>query len=161
MEAGNKMYLKAVRKYISSDVHTPYFLFVSDRQYASILDELSVLGLIRLKTSDYCGDDDKIPDIDELFESLGTANINVKNKELAILGLGEYLALCGGVKAANTLLWLKDQNFGGVKVVLVLRGLATQIAGLQADPRFDERYFSVVDKADCVYHSPLLLHLLD
>jgi hypothetical protein len=149
MEAGNKMYLEAVRKYISSDVHTPYFLFVSDRQYASILDELPILGLIRLKTSDYCGDDDKVPDIDELFESLGTADINVKNKKIAVLGLGEYLALCGGVEAANTLLRLKTQNIGGAKVVLVLRGLAAQIVGLQADPRFDKRCFSVVDKADC------------
>jgi hypothetical protein len=149
MEVGNKMYLDAVSKYILSDVHTPYFLFISDRQYASVLDELSVLGFICLKTSDYCGEDDKIPDIDELFESIGTADINVKNRKLAVLGLGEYLALRGSVEAANTLLRLKTRNFGGAKVVLVLRGLATQIAGLQADQRFDKRCFSVVDKADC------------
>ncbi|OYO87274.1 hypothetical protein CG709_14245, partial [Lachnotalea glycerini] len=35
------------------------------------------------------------------------------------------------------------------KVVFVLRGLVTQIADLQAGPRFDSRRFSVVDNAVC------------
>lgn len=33
--------------------------------------------------------------------------------------------------------------------MLLLRGLASQIDGLQTDPRFDKRRFSVVDKAEC------------
>lgn len=142
------MQLETVNKYLTSSVKTPYFLFVSDGEYTSIIDELSILGFASVKVSDFCKYD-KFPDIDELFEHIKTADVNVNGKKLFILGLGEYLALRGSVEASSVLSYLKEMNVGGAKVVLVLRGLVTQITELQADPRFDSRRFSVVDKASC------------
>ena len=145
------MQIGMVSKYLASSVKTPFFLFVSDRQYASVLNELSVLGLNFVKVSDYCNDndDDKLPDIDGLLEYIKTVDVNAQDKKLVVLGLGEYLALRGNVEAASALSRLKDLNIGGAKVVLVLRGLITQIAGLQADPRFDSRRYSILDNGDC------------
>lgn len=143
------MRFEAVNKYLSSTVKTPFFLFVSDGQYASATDELSVLGLTFVKVSDFCGGDDKLPDIDGLLERIRTADVNTKDKKLVVVGLGEYLALRGNDETTSALSQLKDLSIGDAKVVLLLRGLASQVRVLQADPRFDDRRFSVVDKADC------------
>ncbi|MCB8817401.1 BREX-4 system phosphatase PglZ [Desulfosporosinus shakirovi] len=142
------MQLEAVSRYLTSSVKTPYFLFVSDGQLTSVVEELSILGFVPVRVSTFC-QYDKFPDTDELFEHIKTADVNVKDKKLLILGLGEYLGFKGNVEAANVLSYLKDMNIGGAKVVFVLRGLVTQIADLQADPRFDNRRFSVVDNAVC------------
>ncbi|SFF92377.1 hypothetical protein SAMN05660649_00013 [Desulfotomaculum arcticum] len=142
------MSIKAVKKYLSSNVKLPYFLIVGDRQYKDIKNKLSELGLASVKVSDYCGDD-KFPDIDGLFERLKTADVNAGDNKLVVIGLGEYLALRGNTEAASVFSQLKDLNIGGAKVVLLLRGVATQINSLQVDPRFDSRRFSIIDKADC------------
>mgnify|MGYP007005626675 CR=1 FL=1 len=125
----------------------PYFLFISDDQYKIVIDKLSMLGLDIVQMSGFCGGDDKLPDIDGLLTYIEAADVNTKRKKFFVAGLGEYLALRGPDEASRTLSRLKDLNVGGAKVVLLLRGLASQIAGLQADPRFDERRFSVIDKA--------------
>lgn len=70
-------------------------------------------------------------------------------RQQAEIGLGEYLALRGNREAANILSQLKDLSIGSAKVVLLLRGVVTQINGLQADPRFDSRRFCMLDQADC------------
>ena len=136
-----------VKRYLTSSVKTPYFLFISDDQYKGVTGELSMLGLDLVQVSDFCGGDDKLPDIDGLLTYIEEADVNAKSKKFVVRGLGEYLALRGPNETSRTLSWLKDFNIGGAKVVLLLRGLASQIAGLQADPRFDERRFSVIDKA--------------
>lgn len=142
------MSIETVKKYLSSNVKLPYFLIVGDRQYKDIKYKLSELGLTFVKVSDYCGDD-KLPDIDGLFERLKTADVNAGDNKLVVIGLGEYLALRGNSEAASVFSQMKDLNIGGAKVVLLLRGVATQINGLQADPRFDSRRFSMIDKVDC------------
>ncbi|MDK2988952.1 MAG: hypothetical protein PWR16_481 [Methanoculleus sp.] len=142
------MQIDPVKKYLTSSVKRPYFLFISDDQYKTILDELSMLGLDIVQMSGFCGGDDKLPDIDGLLTYIEAADVNAKSKKFFVTGLGEYLALRGPGEASRTLSRLKDLNVGGAKVVLLLRGLASQIAGLQADPRFDERRFSVIDKAE-------------
>jgi len=141
------MWIQAINKYLSSSVKTPYFLVVGDGQYKDVRDKLSELGLTFVKVSDYCGGNDKLPDIDGLLERLKTADVNAGDK-LVVIGLGEYLALRGNSEAASILLQLKDLNTGSAKVVLLLRGVAAQINGLQADPRFDSRRFCIID-ADC------------
>ena len=138
------MQIDPVKKYLASSVKTPYFLFVSDGQYATAMDELSVLGLDFVPMSDFCNNDDKMPDIDGLLTYIKAAG-----KKIVVTGLGEFLALRGTDEATRTLSRLKDYNVGGAKVVLLLRGLASVIAGLQTDPRFDSRRFSVIDKAEC------------
>lgn len=147
METVNRMQIDSVKKYLTSSVNTPYFLFISDGQYATAMDELSFLGLDFVPVSGFCNSDDKMPDIDGLL----TYIVNTNGKKFVVTGLGEFLALRGRDEATRTLSRLKDHNVGGTegKVVLLLRGLASLIAGMQTDPRFDSRLYSVVDKAEC------------
>ncbi len=143
------MQIDSIKKYLTSSVKTPYFLFISDGQYKTAIDELSLLSLDFVQMSGFCGGDDKLPDVDGLLTYIEAADVNAKSKKFVVTGLGEYLALRGPDEASRTLSRLKDLNVGGAKVVLLLRGLASQIAALQADPRFDNRRFSVVNNAEC------------
>lgn len=143
------MQIASVKEYLTSSVKTPYFLFISDGQYKTAIDELSVLGLGFVQVSCFCGGDDKLPDIDDLLTYIEAADVNANGKKFVVTGLGEYLALRGSDEASRTMSRLKDFNIGGAKVVLLLRGLVSQIAALQTDPRFDNRRFNVVDKAEC------------
>jgi hypothetical protein len=143
------MQIDSVNSYLTSTVKTPYFLFISDGQYLSVIDELKVCGLNFVPMSSFCSGDDKIPDIDGLLSYIEAADINTIDKRFVVTGLGEFLALRGTDEATRTLSRLKDLNVGGAKVVLLLRGLAPLIAGLETDPRFDDRRHSVIDRAEC------------
>jgi hypothetical protein len=144
------MQIDPVKSYLTSTVKTPpYFLFVSDGQYLSTVGELRGCELDFISTSGFCSGDDKIPDIDRLLNCIEAANMNANGKKFVVTGLGEFLALCGTDEATRTLLRLKDLNVGGAKVVLLLRGLASLIARLETDPRFDDRRRYVVDRAEC------------
>jgi hypothetical protein len=143
------MQIDSVKKYLISPVKTPYFLFISDEQYAPVKEELSSLGFDFVPTSRFCNNDDRIPDIDGLLTYIQTSEVNANGKKFVVTGLGEFLALRGRDEATRTVSRLKDHNVGGAKVVLLLRGLGSLIAGLQTDPRFDNRRFSIVDKAEC------------
>jgi len=143
------MQIDAVKKYLDSNIKTPYFLFISDGQYASTLNELKIIELPLVRTSDFCSGDDKLPDDDGLLDHIKTADINAKDKRFVVTGLGEYLALRGTSETKRILSDLKHLNIGDAKVILLLRGLASQISELQTDPRFDNRLCYIVDKADC------------
>lgn len=143
------MQIDSVKKYLTSTDKTPYFLFISDGQYATAMDELSVLGFDFVPLSGFCNNDDRMPDIDGLLTYIEVANVKSNGKKLVVTGLGEFLALRGSDEATRTMSRLKDHNVGDVKVVFLLRGLASLIAGLQTDPRFDSRRFSIIDKAEC------------
>jgi hypothetical protein len=143
------MQLDAVKRYLTSAVKTPYFLFIGDKHYLPAINELSVAGLNLVPMSGFCGSGDKMPDFDGLLSYIEAADINANGKHFVVTGLGEFLALRGIEEATRALLRLKDCNVGGAKVVLLLRGLATLIAGLKSDPRFDNRRFSVIDNAEC------------
>jgi hypothetical protein len=140
------MAIEAVKKYLSSGVKTPFFLVVGDEQYSGVKIEMSELGLKFVNISDYCDGEDKQPNIDRLIEQLKTADTN---KKLAVIGLGEYLALRGNKEASSVLADLKDYSFGGVKVILLLRGVTTQVSALRDDLRFDNRRFSFSDNTGC------------
>lgn len=143
------MQIDSVKKYLTSSVRTPYFLFISDGQYETTMNELSVLGLDFVPTSGFCNNDDRMPDIDGLLTYIKAANVTENEKKYVVTGLGEFLALRGSDEATRTLSRLKDHNVGNAKVVLLLRGLASLIDEMQTDPRFDNRRFSVIDKAEC------------
>lgn len=149
MEAGIIMQIDSVKKYLASSDKTPFFLFVSDGQYASAIAELSVLGLDFVQMSSFCSGNDKLPDIDGLLSYIEAIDVNTKGNKFVVTGFGEYLALRGNNEAKRALSRLKDLNIARVKVVLLLRGLASQIVGLQTDPRFDNRRYCVIDKAEC------------
>ena len=143
------MKMDLAKKYLTSSVKTPYFLFISDGQYSTAMEELSILGLDILPMSSFCNADDKLPDIDGLFSYIKAAGTNGNEKKIVVTGLGEFLALRGSNEASRTLSRLKDYDIGEAKVVLLLRGLVSQVAVMQSDPRFDNRRFIVIDKADC------------
>ncbi|NLI70095.1 MAG: BREX-4 system phosphatase PglZ [Firmicutes bacterium] len=143
------MRIDLVKQYLASSDKTPYFLFINDGQYKKAMDELAALGLAIVQTSSFCNSEDKKPDIDKLLTHIKMSDASAKGKGLVVTGLGEYLALCGNDEANKILLRLKNYNLGAAKVVLLLRGLATQIDKLRADLRFDGRMYSVVERAEC------------
>ncbi|MDR2733020.1 MAG: BREX-4 system phosphatase PglZ [Spirochaetota bacterium] len=143
------MQIGSALSYLTSTVKTPYFLFINDGQYLSAIEELNVHGLDFVSISSFCGSDDKIPDIDGLLSYIEAADVNANGKKFVVIGLGEFLALRGTDEAVRTLSGLKDRNVGGAKVILLLRGLASLIASLETDLRFDDRRHSVVDEAGC------------
>ena len=143
------MSIEKVNTYLSSSVNTPFFYFVGDSRYQDVKEKLTELGFSIVRVSDYCRNDDKVPDIDGLLDQLKTANENTNGKKMAVIGLGEYLALRGNNEAVSVFSQLKDLNLGTAKTVLLLRGINAQVKGLQIDPRFDKRRYSISDKADC------------
>jgi len=143
------MSIEKISKYLTSNVRTPYFFFIGDGEYQGVKDKMSELGLNIIKVSDYCRNEDKLPDIDGLIEQLKTADVSANGKKMAVIGLGEYLALRGNHEAASVLLQLKELNLRTAKAVLLLRGVTAQVKGLQTDPRFDERRFGIADKTAC------------
>lgn len=143
------MLVDSVKNYLTSTIKTPYFIFISDRQYASTVDELKVCGLEFVPISGFCNSPDKMPDMDGLLTYIETADINAISKKFVVTGLGEFLALRGGNYAIHTLSRLKDLNVGGAKVVFLLRGLGSLLSGLLNDPCFDNRRHCIVDRAEC------------
>jgi len=143
------MMLDSVNGYLTSTVKTPYFLFIGDGQYLAAIDDLQACGLAFVPMSSFCRDDDKLPDVDGLLSHIEAADVNVDGKKFVVTGLGEFLALRGTDEATRTLSRLKDLNVGGAKVILLIRGLSSLIAGLEADPRFDSRRHCVVGRAEC------------
>jgi len=143
------MHIDSIKRYLTSTVKTPYFLFISDGQYLSTIDELKFCGLDFVLMSSFCKNDDKIPDIDGLLSYIEAPDVNSNGRKIVVTGLGEFLALRGLDEAICTLFRLKDLNVGDSKVILLLRGLSSLIAELETDLRFDERRHSVIDKAEC------------
>jgi len=143
------MQINSIERYLTSTVSTPYFLFISDGQYLSVIKKMKDCGLDFVLMSSFCKNDDKIPDIDGLLSYIEAPDVNSNGRKIVVTGLGEFLALRGMDEATSTLFRLKDLNVGDSKVVLLLRGLSSLIAGLETDPRFDDRRHSVIDKAEC------------
>ena len=143
------MHINSVKSYLTSTIKTPYFLFVSDGRYLSMIEELKLCGLDFVSISDFCSNKDRIPDIDGLLSYIELADVNAVGKKFVVTGIGEFLALRGIDEATRTLSILKDLNVGSAKVILLLRGLYSLIPGLEADPRFDDRRHCVIDGAEC------------
>lgn len=139
----------AVQNYLTSDVKTPYFVFISDEAYQPAINALKALGLDIVRMSDFCGGNDKVPNVDALYNCIEEADMNARGNKIAVTGLGEFLGLQGKDRAKHVLLRLKDMNTGGAKVVLLLRGLALMIDDMRCDLRFDGRRHMVVESAAC------------
>jgi hypothetical protein len=72
--------MDSANAYLTSTVKTPYFLFISDDQYLSVMDELKACGLSFVPISGFCGDDDKLPDIDGLLSHIEATDMTVSGK---------------------------------------------------------------------------------
>jgi len=116
---------------------------VGDCNYENIKTQLSEAELKFVKISELCTSTDKRPNLDNLIGNVDFADIDgqSRDKKIVILGLGEYLALCGEEAAFNRLSKIKDMKVGNARVVLLLRGVTSIVQRLQtADPtRFDGR----------------------
>lgn len=142
------MLIEKLRNYLNSEVNTPYFFVTGDQHYQSVKDNIYELGLSIIKLSDYCGSCDRLPDLDGLIEYLTTADLCQNNRRLAVVGLGEYLALKGKIETHNVLNYMKDLSIGTRKVIFLLRGVAAQVREIQKDPRFDERRCGYTSSTD-------------
>ncbi len=60
--------MDSVKSYLRSRTNAPYFLFVGDKRYTSVLDELKVRGLDCVPMSGFCSGEDKVPDMDGLLD---------------------------------------------------------------------------------------------
>lgn len=116
---------------------------VGDDNYENIKLQLSEAGLKPVKVSGFCRNIDKRPNLDNLIGNVDFADIDGQShdKKTVILGLGEYLALCGEEVAFKRLSEIKEMKVGNARVVLLLRGVTSIVQQLQAaDPtRFDGR----------------------
>lgn len=130
-------WLKAINNYLKSSFKSPFFLFTGDADYSCVIQELNDFGLDKKRLSDLCPQDDKIPDIDVLFNEMAIADVNADQKSFFLIGIGEFLALKSPSEARSLISQLKDTHTGGAKVVLVLRGLNAYIQMLQSNLHFN------------------------
>lgn len=142
--------MTAITTYLKSNVNTPFFAIVGDADYVRIKSELSLAGLDVIRLSEHCSVIDKRPNFDNLREQLQTLDVNFDGKRVVVLGVGEYLALCGDSVANNTLTELKDLRIGTAKAVLLLRGVTNVVRDIQSDDahRFDNRRVDYADNTD-------------
>ncbi|HWQ71750.1 MAG TPA: BREX-4 system phosphatase PglZ [Desulfitobacteriaceae bacterium] len=137
--------LSAVDKYLSSDVHTPFFLVAGDENYIEVKNALNSRGFRVVNLSTYCGDD-KRPDLGRFIDELSTSDHNHADSKVVVVGLGEYLALRGGQSAYNELSKLKDLNLHHTKAMLLLRSVTATVKKLVDEDRtrFDSRRVSFI-----------------
>ena len=136
----------AVVSYLSSKVNYPFFLVVGDEKYIEtkncLFDRFSKLT----RVSEFCAaqNGDKRPNVDRLMEDVRNSIENT-----AVIGFGEYLALCGQSIAQNRLSTLRDMVLPKSKSIFLLRGVQGIIRGFyNNDPhRFDNRRFLFVGNA--------------
>jgi hypothetical protein len=143
------MPIEAVKKYLSSSERSPFFLAVGDEEYLIVRDKLTELGFEIVRVSGYCGAKDKRPNLDSLHDLLKTADINAKGKKIAVIGLGEHLALQGKDEIENEFFNLKDVPIGTAKVVFLLRGVVAYVQSLSITPGKEKLTTFVAEQHFC------------
>jgi hypothetical protein len=136
-----------VQDYIDSRNSKIFFLFVGDNKYEFYKKELQTRGFNFIKLSDFAGGG-RMPDVDAFLERIETAGADEKGSRFAVIGLGEYLGICGKEKSISILSSLKQRN-AKAKIILLLRGLNWALDELIKDPRFDRFRYSITDNAAC------------
>lgn len=150
------MLTKAVCNYLNSDTNYPFIIASSGNDYSKAKADLIHLDFHISSLSSFCWGYDKPPNLDDLLNNIKDIG---STKKTTIIGLGEYLGLCGNEIIEKTLSRLKDYNIGKAKAVFLFRGINSHIAKLKADPRIDKRRIFINDNAPfelnitCVSHS--------
>lgn len=127
------MICKEVQNYLSSANGLPFFYFVGDEEYCSVLEELKQMNISVLRMSSFCSRDDKFPDIDEMLYYLRTSDVDYRDNKFVLVGLGEFLALKGLNVVERELGKLKNTTLGNARVILLLRGVPPQAVKLITD----------------------------
>lgn len=118
------MNMNFIENYFASDIHKPFYMVVGNSEYKEIINNLQGRKVCILRISQYCRYEDKIPDLDWLKEELKG------DKNIVLIGLGEYLALEGKDKARRVLAGFINYNLGNAHVVLLLRCVKEQVEEL-------------------------------
>ena len=108
------MSIDKVNTYLTSSVKTPFFYFVGDSRYQDAKEKLAEMGFSIIRVSDYCQNNDKLPDIDKLFDQLTTSDEHTSENKMVLLA--SFLALRGNNEAASVLSQLRFK-LGTGKVV--------------------------------------------
>ena len=124
------MLCNEVQNYISTAKGLPFFYVVGDSDYEAVLNELKQSGISIVHMSDFCLKEDKFPSIDDLVDYFRTSDVDYRANKVAVVGLGEYLALRGDAYAGTELERLKNTTLGNARVILILRGLSAQVSKL-------------------------------
>ncbi|MCK9217858.1 MAG: BREX-4 system phosphatase PglZ [Firmicutes bacterium] len=144
------MFIKIIKDYLNSEINSPFFIAVGNDEYSQIKTSLVDLGFVVLRLSTFCKSNDKLPNIDDLLDYL--KDIDDESEvvsKIAVIGLGEYLGLCGNNKTEKVLARIKDYNLGRTKAVLLLRGITSNLIKLKSDPRMDRRKIFINDNKPC------------
>lgn len=124
------MNMKPMENYFASKIHKPFYMVVGDKEYREAIDSFKSRAISILHINECCKKFDKLPDLDVMREKLETADVSFSYNNIVMLGLGEYLALCGEKRANDILGELKDYNLGNAQVVLLLRCVEPQVRAL-------------------------------
>jgi hypothetical protein len=127
--------VKEYREYRKSENSAIFFLFIDGQKYTEICNKLLCqFNWNKIKVSNFCKEADRFPSIDELDRQIKNTN-----KDLLVLGLGEYIGLRGWEVGKTILTKLRGESVKQ-KVVLLLRGIQeTLIEYLKKDLRFEEQ----------------------
>ena len=117
---------QAVNIYLEKAKGFPFFYVVGDTHYRRVLDALEAKGVKVKRMSDFCPSSDRFPSIDDLIDYFRTSDVDFRENKHVVVGLGEYLALRGNAFAQKELSRLKSVTLGNARVVLLLRGVASQ-----------------------------------
>lgn len=124
------MNMKPMDDYFASKIHKPFYMVVGDKEYREAIDSFKSRAISILHINECCKNFDKLPDLDVMREKLETADVSFSYNNIVMIGLGEYLALCGDKRANDILGELKDYNLGNAQVVLLLRCVEPQVRAL-------------------------------
>ncbi len=124
------------KRYLEKAKGLPFFYVVGKEEYAAVLSELQQAGVLVDNMSMFCPHDDKMPALDAMIDHFRMADIDYARNKHVLIGLGEYLSLKGIEFAKNALRKLSVSTLGNARVILLLRGVTSQVKQLvEDDPR--------------------------
>lgn len=131
-----------IRTYLKSNSKKPFFVFADNSsEYTELFN---VLHLSEIRVSDYCRDDDSLPDLDMLYDDLKQLD-----SDSIILGIGTTVKISGDPQIIGR---IKDLTLP-VKLVVLCRGIRGIVDELKkTDVKFNMlRYSALLQEYDCSF----------
>ena len=131
-----------IRTYLKSNSKKPFFVFADNSsEYTELFN---ALHLSEIRASDYCRDDDSLPDLDMLYDDLKQLD-----SDSIILGIGTTVKISGDPQIIGR---IKDLTLP-VKLVVLCRGIRGIVDELKkTDVKFNMlRYSILLQEYDCSF----------
>ena len=131
-----------IRTYLKSNSKKPFFVFADNSsEYTELFN---ALHLSEIRASDYCRDDDSLPDLDMLYDDLKQLD-----SDSIILGIGTTVKISGDPQIIGR---IKDLTLP-VKLVVLCRGIRGIVDELKkSDVKFNMlRYSILLQEYDCSF----------